>query len=48
MDKKNFEKSARMLLEYGIGYNIKEAREHLRMLIKAGKTEVVESWVKSG
>ena len=46
MDKKQFEKNARMFLKYGIGHNIEEAREHLRKLIKAGKAKQVRSWVE--
>lgn len=37
MDEKQFEKSARMLLKYGIGHNIEGAREKLRVLIEANK-----------
>ena len=34
MDKKKFEKTARMLLKYGIGHNIEESQEKLQALIK--------------
>ena len=47
MNEKDFEKSARTLLRYGIGKNIEEAREHLRALLKKGKGEVVRSWVSA-
>ena len=46
MDKKQFEKNARILLKHGVGDNIEEAREHLRKLIKAGKGKQVRSWVE--
>ena len=42
MDKKEFEISARTLLKYGIGKNIKEEREKLRALIKARRISVKE------
>ena len=37
MDKKQFEKSARTLLKHGVGHNIEEAREKLRVLIEANR-----------
>ena len=39
MDKKQFEKSARLLLKYGIGHDIEEAREKLRVMIEANRVE---------
>ena len=45
MNKKQFEKNARVLLKYGVGENIEEARESLQKLIKAGKAKQVRSWV---
>ena len=35
MDRKQFEKSARLLLKYGIGHDIEGARGKLRVMIKA-------------
>jgi len=37
MDKKQFEMSARTLLKYGVGSDIEEAREKLRVLIEANR-----------
>lgn len=35
MDKKQFEKSARTLLKYGVASNIEEAREKFKLMIDA-------------